>query len=205
MIKTNSELRKSAMTTLSGRWGSVILLFAIYAMITGVASSIPAISIFGIVLTFPLSYGLSRAFLNFFRSKDYAPQIEELFVGFKDFQRIFITMALAALYTFLWGLLFVIPGVIKSMSYALTPYILVDEPELTNNAAIEKSMAMMKGYKMKLFLMSLNFAMWAMLSMVTCGIALLWVCPYIQTTMAAFYEDVKSEYSAKNPVVIVVE
>ena len=68
-----------------------------------------------------------------------------LFEGFQDYGRIFVTMLLQAVYTILWSLLLVIPGIIKSYSYAMTSFILKDEPEMKNNAAIEKSMAMWKG------------------------------------------------------------
>lgn len=73
-----------------------------------------------------------------------------LFEGFQDYGRIFVTKLLQAVYTALWSLLLVIPGIIKSYSYAMTDFILKDEPEMKNNAAIEKSMAMMEGNKMKL-------------------------------------------------------
>ena len=84
-----------------------------------------------------------------------------LFDGFNDFGRIVGTKLLQAIYTFLWTLLLVIPGIIKNYSYAMTDFILKDQPELANNAAIEKSMAMMDGNKMKLFLLDLSFIGWA--------------------------------------------
>ena len=83
--------------------------------------------------------------------------IGKLFDGFKDFGRIWGTGILVAIYTVLWTCLLIVPGIIKSYSYAMTYYILKDEPELKYNAAIEKSMSMMNGYKMKLFLLDLSF------------------------------------------------
>ena len=70
-------------------------------------------------------------------------------------------------YTAFWSLLLVIPGIIKSYSYAMTDFILKDEPEMKNNAAIEKSMAMMEGNKMKLFMLDLSFIGWAILCIFT--------------------------------------
>ena len=86
-----------------------------------------------------------------------------LFDGFKDYGRILGTMLLTTVYTFLWTLLLVIPGIMKSYSYAMTLFILKDYPELQYNAAIEKSMAMMSGHKMKMFLLDLSFIGWAIL------------------------------------------
>lgn len=202
MIKTNSELRKSAMAALSGRWTGVVLTFAVYMIITSMASVLPALGMLSILITLPLFYGVSILFLKFYRFRDYELQLVEIFDGFKDYQRIFLTMLLSSVYTFLWSLVFVVPGIIKSLSYSMTPYILAEEPQLKNDEAIERSMAMMQGHKMQLFLMCLNFAMWVLLSFLTVGILLLWVSPYISTTMAAFYEEVKCDYASKGVIVV---
>ena len=79
----------------------------------------------------------------------------------------------------------------------MTSYILKDDLELSNNAAIEKSMAMMHGHKMELFLLELSFIGWVILSMFTFGIGMLLVEPYMQTTIAHYYEDLKKEYEGK--------
>lgn len=75
----------------------------------------------------------------------------------------------------------------------MTFYILKDYPELAYNSAIEKSMAMMSGYKMKLFLLDLSFIGWAILCFFTLGIGFLFLGPYVQAAHAAFYEDLKKE------------
>ena len=86
-----------------------------------------------------------------------------------------------------------IPGIIKYYSYGLTDYILKDEPELCNNAAIERSMAMMEGNKMKLFLLDLSFIGWAILCLFTFGLGFFVLQPFMQVARAAFYEDLKKE------------
>ena len=116
-----------------------------------------------------------------------------LFEGFQDYSRIFVTKLLQGIYTALWSLLLVVPGVIKYYSYAMTDYILKEEPEMKNNAAIEKSMAMMENNKMKLFLLDLSFIGWALLAIVTFGIGFLFLQPYMQVSRAAFYEDLKAQ------------
>ena len=83
-------------------------------------------------------------------------------------------------------------------STADSHYILKDEPELKYNAAIEKSMSMMNGYKMKLFLLDLSFIGWMILSVLTLGIGLLFLQPYMSTARATFYEDLKAELSSRN-------
>ena len=121
-------------------------------------------------------------------------ELGALFDGFRDFGRIFLTLFLQGVYTLLWTLLLIIPGIVKAYSYAMTSYILYDNPELQGNAAIEKSMRMMRGHKLELFLLHLSFIGWALLCILTLGIGLFWLVPYVQASQAAFYEDVKEEY-----------
>jgi uncharacterized membrane protein len=93
----------------------------------------------------------------------------------------------------LWSLLLLIPGSIKSYSYAMTEYILKDNPELQNNAAIEKSMEMMNGHKLRLFLLHLSFIGWYIVGVLTLFIGFFWIIPYVHTAEAAFYEDLKAQ------------
>lgn len=198
MLKLNSELRAVSRTTLSGNWMMAALATLVYLLIAGGVSSIPvAGSVLAIIVTYPLAYGFAILFLDLFREGK-PIDIGKLFDGFKDFGRVWGTLILVAIYTILWTCLLIIPGIVKSYSYALTPFILKDEPELKYNAAIEKSMRMMNGYKMKLFLLDLSFIGWMILSVLTLGIGLLFLQPYMNTARAAFYEDLKAELSNAN-------
>ena len=195
MLKLNSELRAVSRTTLSGNWMMAALATLVYLLIAGGVSSIPvAGSVLAIIITYPLAYGFAILFLDLFREGK-PIDIGKLFDGFKDFGSVWGTLILVAIYTILWTCLLIIPGIVKSYSYALTPFILKDEPELKYNAAIEKSMRMMDGYKMKLFLLDLSFIGWMILSILTLGIGLLFLQPYMNTARAAFYEDLKAELS----------
>lgn len=195
MLKLNSELRAASRTTLSGNWMMAALATLVYLLIAGGVSSIPvAGSVLAIIVAYPLAYGFAILFLDLFREGK-PIDIGKLFDGFKDFGRVWGTLILVAVYTILWTCLLIIPGIVKSYSYALTPFILKDEPELRYNAAIEKSMRMMNGYKMKLFLLDLSFIGWMILSILTLGIGLLFLQPYMNTARAAFYEDLKVELS----------
>ena len=147
-----------------------------------------------------MMYGYSIVMLSVMRGGEM--NIGGLFDGFNDFGRVVGTKLLQAIYTFLWMLLLVIPGIIKSYSYAMTDFILKDEPLLANNAAIEKSMAMMDGNKMKLFLLDLSFIGWAILCLFTFGIGFLFLQPYVQSAHAAFYEDLKAQTIVEEEVII---
>ena len=194
MLKENSVLRSEAREALANKWGMAAVTTLVYWAITGIISIIPIIEIIlACLISLPLRYGFNVLFLNTLREgKDI--QVEKLFDGFHDYGRILGTMLLVCVYTILWMLLLIIPGIIKAYSYVLTPYILKDHPELKFNQAIEESMRLMNGNKMKLFLLDLSFIGWFLLCLLTFGIGFLWLHPYVYTAHAAFYEDlVKNE------------
>ena len=97
---------------------------------------------------------------------------------------------LQGVYVFLWALLFVIPGIIATYSYAMTSYILAENPELTASEAIDMSKEMMEGNRFRLFCLHMSFIGWAILCVFTFGIGYLWLAPYMQAAQAAFYREV---------------
>lgn len=110
-------------------------------------------------------------------------------------------MFLMMLFTFLWSLLFIIPGIVKAFSYSMTPFILEEHPELGANEAIDHSRAMMKGHKFDLFWLILSFIGWGFLCLFTFGIGYLWLIPYMGTSISAFYEDVKADYEVNGGLI----
>lgn len=192
MLKQNSELRAEARRALQGKWPMAAVAALIYSVIAGGLSAIPFIGgLCSLFVGLPVAYGIAIVMFGVFKGKDV--DFGVLFEGFQDYSRIFVTKLLQGLYTALWSLLLFVPGVIKHYSYAMTDYILKEEPEMKNNAAIEKSMAMMENNKMKLFLLDLSFIGWALLCILTFGIGFLFLQPYMQVSHAAFYEDLKAQ------------
>lgn len=168
----------------------------VYSCVNVIGSFIPMVGSIIQLLLLPLSYGYNGAFLSNSRTKQ-SFSVQNLFEGFQDYGRIFGTLLLQGVYTVLWTLLLIVPGVIKAYSYAMTVYILKDEPELKFNSAIEKSMAMMDGHKFELFYLQLTFIGWALLSILTLGIGFLWLTPYTASATAHFYNEVKADYEAR--------
>ena len=194
-MKTSSELRAQAWGVLSGKWGMAVVATLVYGVISGVLSFIPFVSwIATLLVSLPLAYGFTIMLLNVVRGSDV--QLDTMGEGFKDYGRILGTMLLSSVYQFLWALLLIVPGIIKGYSYALTPYLLKDHPELKFNAAIEESMRLMRGNKMRWFLLDLSFIGWFLLGLITFGIAFLWITPYWNTARAAFYEDLMSDVTS---------
>lgn len=194
-MRNLSDYRAEARAALRGKWNTSALFVFVYALIVGAVNAVASpmkASLLGTLLILPMAYGYTVAFLRQNRGEE--QQIGWLFNDYN--RRVWITLLLRYIYTILWCLLLIIPGIIKSYSYMMTEYILHDNPELDGNIAIEKSMAMMDGHKMRLFLLDLSFIGWAILCVFTLGIGMFWLAPYISSSHAAFYEELKRDYEA---------
>ena len=169
------------------------------AVIAGIAAgAIIAIAI-GIALDIFLWNPLAIGCYAFFKDnvEDGAAELDNLKLGFDDYVRKFLTMFLRDLYTFLWGLLLIVPGIIKAYSYRMVPFIVQDDPELSPNDAITKSRAMMDGQKWNTFVLDLSFIGWFLLSVITLGlVGVFWVNPYYQNTNAALYRRLSGQDAA---------
>lgn len=115
---------------------------------------------------------------------------ENLFAYFSDWKTTAAARFLQSIYILLWSLLFIIPGIIASYSYAMTEYILAENPELSASEAISRSKQMMDGNKWRLFCLQFSFIGWNILCAFTLGIGNLWLTPYKQAATAAFYREV---------------
>ncbi|XME01449.1 DUF975 family protein [Lachnospiraceae bacterium C1.1] len=110
----------------------------------------------------------------------------------ENYARNVLTMFITDLFNLLWFCLFIIPGIIKSYSYRMVPYILFDEPDLPATEVITRSRKMMDGHKWKAFLLDLSFIGWEFLSLITCGlVGIFWTSPYRKSSNAALYNVLK--------------
>lgn len=181
-----SQIKRNAKQNLSGKWGLAIGLFLVYGLLVGVAAFIP----FGVIIVAgPMMLGLWTCYLKMQRNQDV--EFEQLFSGFNNFATSLVTYLLITIYTFLWSLLFIIPGIIKALSYSMTWFILADNPEMKANEAITRSRVMMDGHKAELFVLYLSFIGWFLLCGLTFGILFIYVGPYLYASVAAFYQEIK--------------
>ena len=118
---------------------------------------------------------------------------QDLFSQFHRFGQGFAQKFLRILYITLWSLLFVIPGIVKSYAYAMTPFIMAENPEMSANDAITASRELMDGHKGDLFILDLSFIGWGILAAVTCNIGHLALNPYRNAAYAAFYKDLTTQ------------
>ena len=146
--------------------------------------------LFGIFVGNVVAVGLHGWFLRYQRGE--AVKIGELFAGFRIYKPALCTRLLTDIYTFLWSLLFIIPGIVKGYAYSMANYIIYENPNLSANQAIRMSEKMTDGYKGELFVLELSWIGWGFLNAFTLGIlGIVYVNPYMFTTHAAAYEYLK--------------
>ena len=192
----NTELRSRAYEAMEGKWGLSALITFVFSILGVGVWCVPTVGTIVQILLLPMFWAYCIIFLRLVRKEEIA--FEQIFDGFSNqYLRYLGTLLLEGVYVLLWMLLLIVPGIIKGCSYAMTPFILKDE-EVSYDKAIDKSMVMMEGYKMKFFLMNLYFIGWGLLCILTFGIGFFWLYPYIMACNAAFYEDVKADYEERN-------
>ena len=143
-----------------------------------------------VIITPAFTLSLIRVYLGV--SKGVQPTAGDAFSGFDDFWSAFKVNFLVGLFTFLWSLLFYIPGIIKAISYSMSTFILAENKGKPALECINESKAMTNGHKMDLFVLGLSFIGWGLLCVITLGIASIWVIPYMQATYANAYNSLKT-------------
>lgn len=207
-----SDLKSKALSALKGNWMIAVGLTLIMFLINSVfVSGIEIIlsggfenwsnqettpwtaDIAGIAISIaliPLTVGVYWFYLSLLKGEK--PSLTSAFLIYQDSRASFkmiIASILQGLFIFLWSLLLIIPGIIKSLSYSQTFYILKEHPELSAMEAIAESRKRMSGLKWKFFILNLSFIGWGILSIITLGIGFFWLIPYTSTTLAAFYDE----------------
>ena len=196
-MKSNQYYKNEALSALRGNWANALVATIIFVALTLFFSSNDAINSYYQRIVINPFIGYSLSFISLF-------VLLPLAVGYSNSMRVLLETGDNRLtnnsfslgfgnWLHVWTLLLIIPGIIKSYSYALTPYILVEHPEMSANEAIEESMRLMDGHKFDLFYLQLSFIGWAILSILSLGLGFFWLIPYQMTAQAAFYRDIKNE------------
>ena len=190
-----AELKQAAKSQIKGKIGILFVITLIIGIVSGVASAVLSVipivgSLVASIIVTP-AFGLSivRVYLNLTEQKNV--DAKDAFCGFDDFWAAFKVTFLTGLFTFLWSLLLIIPGIIKSYSYSMSMYILSENKGKPALECINESKTMTNGHKMDLFVLGLSFIGWALLCVVTLGIAGIWVIPYMQATYTNAYKSLK--------------
>lgn len=221
MIK-NQEYKNAALAALKGHWTPAVIATIVFILISLLISgpsalvqpdtqamldnpgSISAIygdmfplvcgsSLVNLFVLIPLEIGFFYAFVLLYRKADDRLTENMFKEAFRPrYGRNLLAMILMALLVIVGFLFFFIPGVILALCYSLLPYVLKDNPDLSAIQALRATRHMMKGHKFDFFWLCLSFIGWLFLGILTVGIGYIWLIPYMQTTIGAFYEDVKN-------------
>ena len=154
-----------------------------------------AVLIFQLVIGGIVSAGYYKLNLNLVDGEE--PRLGTLFAYLPQWKTMVIANLLVTLYTVLWMLLFIIPGIVAAFRYSMTFYILAENPELSASEAINRSKELMDGNKWRFFCLGVSFIGWIILTLFTLGIGNLFLNPYMQAAHAAFYRDITAPLAEK--------
>lgn len=146
-----------------------------------------------LLIVYPIEIGKNNFFMGI---REEEKTLDSLIFIYKSGQlkNTIFTMFMKGLFQFLWSLLFIIPGIIKSYEYKMIPYILSENPEISRERAFEISKKMMKGNKWNTFVLDLSFLGWQILSGITIGIlGIFYVNPYVESTNAELYAYLRED------------
>ena len=182
-------------------WLIAVVVVVIQTAISYLVNAVPGIGqIASLLLAGPVSFGVAAMFLKQTRTGE-KMDIGDIFNGFRDdFSNTFLIGLMTFVFTFLWSLLFVIPGIVKSYSYSMAMYVKVDHPDYDWKQCIDESQRMMQGHKGELFVLDLSFLGWMIIG-ACCGVGTLWVNAYMAAAHSQFYENLRRTevmYSVEN-------
>ena len=185
----NKTIRANARAQLGGNlfsnyWLMMLVVGVIYGAVLSLGSYIPGAAL---IISGPLMYGMARVSVSRACGQEKV-EIKDLFKGFTDnFVGSLLLGIMQTIFIFLWSLLFVIPGIVKSYSYSMAFFIQQDDPSKDWKTCIEESKNMMYGYRWQLFCNDVVMYLWALVGACACGIGVLFVLPYQYMTHANFY------------------
>lgn len=175
----------------------MIILFALAVACIAIAIAI----VLNVLLINPLEIGRNRFF---YRDLEENAEIKEVCFTFdRGYKNGVKVMFFRDLYTFLWSLLFIIPGIVKSYEYRMIPYILGENPDMNREQAFAMSKQMMAGNKWNTFVLDLSFILWDLLGACTMGILhVFYIEPYKRLTDAGLYQTLKEQMIARTENVV---
>lgn len=210
-MRTNQEYKNASLASLKGNWAPAVVATIVYVLLALICTQGSQLSAFfhfspgmlmtvtgtSLVLVFfvfsPVVIGYVNSFRKLYEEADNDIVHNMFTIPSGNYLHIVFVYFLMTVKVLLWSLLLIVPGIIKSFSYAMTPYIAVEHPEYSASEAIRASSEMMRGHKFDLFWLYLSFIGWFFLAILTCGIGFFWLEPYLATAQASFYNDLKRD------------
>lgn len=206
---TRAEIKARAKESLKGHYwyafGVTILVEVIAVLASSIVSAVMNIApesallasicsllniAVALLVTLPLATGLIRYFINLCKGNE--AQLGDLTYAYKsNLGNVILMLIKEAVFVWLWSLLFVIPGIIKTYEYFMIEYMVADNANLDRKRAFEITKAAMKGNKWRTFVLGLSFIGWILLGIITVGIGFLFLMPYMSATYTHYYLELK--------------
>lgn len=201
------KYKNDALSQLKGRWKTPCLVsligFVIIACLNvvseiSVETKILSVCIYGMIFTAQLSLFFKIVNKKTGAENQNQVSFRDFISGFDDWLTSLLGTLWFCLWTWLWTLLFLFPGIVKAISYSMMFWVISENPGISVRKAMNISKILTNGHKADIFVLYLSFFGWFLLSCVTCGIGLIWLHPYVTTTMTNAYYDLKLEaFNAK--------
>jgi uncharacterized membrane protein len=182
------EMKEIAKAQIKGNIGILFVCQLIISLITALAAPV------GFLIA--PSFALSLAIIYIALAQNVGPFVGDIWKGFNLFGKALWLTIITGFFTFLWSLLFIIPGIVKGYAYMMAPYILADNPNMTAREALSESKRLTDGHKGELFVLMLSFIGWLLLVPLTLGLIMIWLAPYTNATLANYYIAMKDGKSA---------
>lgn len=196
------ELKRAAKNDLSGKWGIMIAICLVNTVIQYFLQNKDDISIWvmisGLIIVAPVALSIAKIALNLSSGIE-EPKLSQLGYGFKNIWKAIGLYIIIIISICVGILVFIVPGIIVGLMFGQALYVLADNPEIGIFDALEKSCSLTKGYKWEIFVLGLSFLGWMLVGVLTFGIGLLWVVPYMEVTNAELYLFLKGK---KDKVII---
>lgn len=207
MMKSRREIKALAREALREQRGKSILILLAVMLVVGVSVALDLTVFFtlgqglvywvvfwvGMLFIYVIGINADGELIKIFNREP--ARVGAVFSGLKvNFWRKLGGMLWMTLWVFLWMLLFFIPGIVKSLAYSMTPYILASCPNVTARQALKLSIRMTDGHKGELFVLGLSFIGWLYLGGLTLGIlSIVFVGPYMAITYAGFFVELRDK------------
>ncbi len=190
------ELKESAKRQLQGKYKDAIILILLMTLISYAATFVGGLlgvlaPVVALVVSGLIGFGYTSYFLKISRGE--TPTYKELFARTDLLVPYILITLLVGVFTFLWSLLLIIPGIIASFAYSMVYFVALDHPELSASEVLKKSKQIMDGHKLDYFILILSFTGWIILALFTFGLLYLWLLPYMEVTYANFYNQIKDK------------
>lgn len=196
-------LKKEALQLLKKNWSiSIICFFFFHSIIIFLILSLESffdlfridISSFSLIILLIFMFSLHPVFyiISYFTYINKKWSLEYIFKNINIFFKLLNGFVISFTLIILWSLLFVIPGIIKFLSYSQILFILLENPNFTYKEAIKKSAELMRHNRLNYLKFILSFIVWGFLSCITLGGGFILLIPYFFLSSVAFYKKINN-------------